>query len=87
MSSALALTFFALITVSTGVAPGDEHHLCQNMRKSGEFQTITYSVNMRVLMDSWNYESLLNHSNGDPVWDKVNNDAVYSSAVSLIINM
>ena len=63
MSVACILTFLAVITVSTGVAPGDEDQLCQELRENGVLSTIAYSVNTNVLMDSWNYEALLTDPN------------------------
>ena len=81
------LNFLAVITVSNGVAPGDENQLCPEIREQGILSAIAYSVNMRVLMDSWNYEALLNDHNRRAVWDEVNNDTSYMSRVSLTMHV
>ena len=73
MLSSLVLAFF-LVTVSAGVAPGDEEAaLCKHLRATGAAPTPAYSTNMRVLMDSWNYRNLLPLRTG-AVWDQVDND-------------
>ena len=73
MLSALVLAF-VLVTVSAGVAPGDEEAaLCKDLRAQGAAPTPAYSTNMRVLMDSWNYWNLLPPRTG-AVWDHVDND-------------
>ena len=56
-----------------GVAPGDEDPLCEALRTNGVAPMLSYSANMRVLMDSWNYLNLLPPRTG-AVWDQVDND-------------
>ncbi len=96
MLSALVLLFtFMTCTVSAGVAPGDEKPVCSTLRAQGAAPTPAYSANMRVLMDSWNYQNLLPARTG-AVWDQVdydvNNNAglvtkvSYMSLVCCILN-
>ena len=59
--------------VSAGVAPGDEEPLCQQLRAEAVAPIPAYAANMRVLMDSWNYQNLLPPRMG-AVWDQVDND-------------
>ena len=61
------------MTTESTVAPGDEDQLCRELRTSGEAPIPAYSANMRVLMDSWNYQNLLPPHTG-AVWDQVDND-------------
>ena len=79
MASALWVTLLVelLLKVNHGssVAPGDEDQLfCdQYIRSIGAAPTPSYSANIRVLMDSWNYQALLPPRVG-AVWDQVDND-------------
>ena len=81
MASALWVTLLVelLLKVNHGssyrsVAPGDEEQqLCGNLRLIGAAPTPSYSANIRVLMDSWNYLSLL-PPRSRAVWDQVDND-------------
>ena len=78
MASALLVTLLVelLLKVNRGssVAPGDEDQLfCENLRSIGAAATPAYSANMRVLMDSWNYQNLLAPRAG-AVWDQMDND-------------
>ena len=59
--------------VQAGVAPGDEDPSCFTLRGFGSAPTPAYSTNMRVLMDSWNYQNLLPGRTG-AVWQQVDND-------------
>ena len=61
------------MTTESTIAPGDEDQLCRELRTSEEAPIPTYSANMRVLMDSWNYQNLLPPRPG-AVWDQVDND-------------
>jgi acyl-ACP thioesterase len=71
MFSALVLAFI-FVRVSVSVAPGDEEAArCEELRAYGVVPTPSYFANMRVLMDSWNYENLLRTG---AVWDQVDND-------------
>ena len=72
MLSSLVLAFI-FVTISAGVAPGDEEALCERIRVDGAAPTPAYSSSMRVLMDSWNYLNLL-PSHPGAVWDQVDND-------------
>ena len=58
---------------AVGVAPGDEEQLCRDLRADGVTSIPAYSANMKVLMDSWNYQNLLPPRIG-AVWDQVDND-------------
>ena len=57
---------------------------CEKLRSKGAAPTPAYSANMRVLMDSWNYQNLLPPRNG-AVWDQVDNDA--NNPVELTTNV
>ena len=46
---------------------------CEELRAKGAAPTPAYSTNMRMLMDSWNYQNLLPNRTG-AVWDQVDND-------------
>ena len=74
MFLALISVLLSVVTASAGVAPGDEQQFCQYLRDQGAAQIPVYSANMRVLMDSWNYQNLLPPRTG-AVWDQVDNDA------------
>ena len=80
MLSALVLAFI-FVTVSASVAPGDEEALCEQLRALGIAPIPAYSSNMRVLMDSWNYQNLLPPRTG-AVWDQVDNDMNNPSGVA-----
>ena len=78
MASALWVTLLVklLLKVNRGssVAPGDEDQLlCETLRSLGAAPTPSYSDNMRVLMDSWNYQTVLPPRSG-AVWDQMDND-------------
>ena len=78
MASALWVTLLVelLLKVNHGssVAPGDEEQLfCENLRSIGAAPIPSYSANIRVLMDSWNYHTLLPPRSG-AVWDQVDDD-------------
>ena len=51
----------------------EEESSCEELRAKGAAPTPAYSANMRVLMDSWNYQSLL-PPRTKAVWDQVDND-------------
>ena len=68
---ALSLYLYKIILVGT-VAPGDEEPVCEPVRAVGAAPIPAYSANMRVLMDSWNYQNLLPSRFG-AVWDQVDN--------------
>ena len=92
------LLAIVVTAVSAGVAPGDEEQLCEQLRAQGTAPIPAYSANMRVLMDSWNYQNLLPTRTG-AVWDQVDNDtnnaigfttnvsAVYINKLSIIHTM
>ena len=71
MFLSLKLTLLIFVAVSAGVAPGDE--ACEQLTAATVAPTPAYSANMRVLMDSWNYQNLLPNRHG-AVWDQVDND-------------
>ena len=51
----------------------EEDSLCEKLRSQGAAPTPAYSANMRVLMDSWNYQNLLPPRAG-AVWDQMDSD-------------
>ena len=76
----VVLTFLAcvmsVIELATGVsvAPGDEEtSFCQGLRGIGAAPTPNYAPNMKALMDSWNYQTLLPPRMG-AVWEQVDID-------------
>lgn len=80
MSLRLRIVLFAhvmsLIELAAGisVAPGDEEReICLTLRGQGAAPTPSYAPNMRVLMDSFNYQSMLPPRTG-AVWAQVDND-------------
>ena len=77
----LTLILLHLSTIADGaVAPGDEDQLCRDLRTRGEAPIPAYSANMRILMDSWNYQNLLPPRDG-AVWDQVDNDAKHPNEI------
>ena len=77
----LMLVSLVVVTASAGVAPRDEEPFCSNLRAEGSAPIPGYSANMRVLMDSWNYQNLLPPRPG-AVWDQVDNDINNPSGVT-----
>ena len=71
----LTLTLLHISTIAgSTVAPGDEAPRCEQLRALKVTPIpAAYLDNMRVLMDSWNYENLLPPHIG-AVWDQVDND-------------
>ena len=78
---ALLVQLLMLANPGSGVAPGDEETLCEELRPLGVAPTPAYSTNMRVLMDSWNYQNLLPPHTG-AVWDQVDNDTRNSPSLT-----
>ena len=71
MKMLLPLLFVvAVVVIAAGVAPGDEDPLCQQLRANGTAPMLYYAANMRVLMDSWNYQNLLPPHTG-AVWTEI----------------
>jgi hypothetical protein len=63
------------LAAGISIAPGDEEgQICGELRSRGAAPTPGYASNMRVLMDSWNYQNLLPTRVG-AAWDQVDNDA------------
>ena len=81
MFQTLMLVSLVVATTSAGVTPGDEDSICEQLRSVGVAPTPAYSANMRVLMDSWNYQNLLPPRIG-AVWDQVDNDRNNPSGVT-----
>ena len=69
----LVLYTVASVVVAAGVAPGDEEQFCQDLRTGGLAPILDYDANMRILMDSYNYQNLLPPRQG-AVWDQVDDD-------------
>ena len=82
----LALVFICVTkSASTSVqAPGDE--ICEQLRSQGAAPIPAYSANMRVLMDSWNYQNLLPPRAG-AVWEQVDNDTNNPSGVTTNVSI
>ena len=70
---AVLVELLVLVNHGSSVAPGDEDSICEDLRSAGVVPTPAYSANMRVLMDSWNYQNFLPLRTG-AVWDQVDND-------------
>ena len=70
---ALLVQLLMLANPGSGVAPADEEVVCEQLRAVEFAPTPGYSTNMRVLMDSWNYQNLLPPRIG-AVWGQVDND-------------
>ena len=70
---ALLVELLLMVNPSSSVAPEDEEPLCEQLRSRGAAPIPAYSANMRVLMDSWNYQNLLSDRAG-AVWKQVDND-------------
>ena len=68
----LSLYLYTIVVVGT-IAPGDEDLVCERLRALGAIPIPAYSANMRVLMDSRNYQNLLPGRTG-AVWQQVDND-------------
>ena len=75
-----------VVTVSAGVAPGNEEPLCEQLRSQRTAPVPAYSANMKVLMDFWNYQNLLPTRTG-AVWEQVDNDENNPSGVTTNISM
>ena len=71
---ALLVELLLMVNPGSSVAPGDEDQsVCEQYRALGGAPKPAYSANMRVLMDSWNYQNLLPDRTG-AVWDQVDTD-------------
>ena len=85
MASALWVVLLVelLLVVNPGssVAPGDKEVICNNLRSQGAAPIPAYSANMKVLMDSWNYQNLL-PPRSEAVWDQVDNDTNNSPEIT-----
>ena len=69
----LLVELLLMVNPGSSVAPGDEEPFCEQLRAEGAAPIPANSANMRLLMDSWNYQSLLPPRPG-AVWDQVDND-------------
>ena len=76
----LLVELLVLVNPGSSVAPGDEEPLCEALRAHEAAPIPAYSANMRVLMDSWNYQNLLARTGA--VWDQVDNDVNNPSGVT-----
>ena len=82
----LKLTLLIFVAVSAGEAPGDgAQPFCEQLRSTETAPIPAYSANMRVLMDSWNYQNLLPPRTG-AVWDQVDNDENNPSGVTTSVS-
>jgi hypothetical protein len=84
LSVVLVACVISAIELAAGIsiAPGDEEGgICQSLRSSGAAPTPGYAPNMRVLMDSLNYQNLLPPRVG-AVWDQVDNDTSNSGSMT-----
>ena len=81
----LSLYLYTIIVIVGTTAPGDEEPRCEQLRADRFAAPIpAYSANMRVLMDSWNYQNLLLPRIG-AVWDQVDNNE--NNASGLVTNV
>ena len=70
----LVLTTLRVAAAIDGVAPEDEDQLCtETLPAAGVFSRPYYPTNIKVLMDSYNYETLLPPQQ-NPVWQQVDLD-------------
>ena len=76
----LSLYLYTIVVVGT-TAPGDEEPYCEQLRAVGVAPIPVYSANMRVLMDSWNYQNFLPVRKG-AVWEQVDNDMNNPSGIT-----
>ena len=75
------------LAVGISIAPGDaEERLCQNLRDMGAAPIPGYAPNVRVLMDSWNYRSLL-PPRVEAVWDQVDNDTRNNASITTNVSL
>ena len=82
----LSLNLYIIVIVGA-VAPGDEElDLCEQLRAQGTAPIPAYSANMRVLMDSWNYQNLLPDRTG-AVWNQVDNDTNNPSGITTNVSV
>ena len=81
----LPLNLYIIVIVGA-VAPGDEESLCGQLRAVRTVPIPAYSVNMRMLMDSWNYQNLLPAHIG-AVWDQVDNDDNNPSGITTNVSV
>ena len=82
----LSFNLYIIVIVGSTVAPGDEEPLCEQFRAEGVVPIPAYSANMRVLMDSWNYQNLLPTRTG-AVWDQVDNDDNNPSGITANVRL
>ena len=80
----LELVILHLIIAGASMSSGDEELSCEELRADRAAPIPAYSTNMRVLMDSWNYQNLLPPRTG-AVWDQVDNDT--NNPVELTTNV
>ena len=72
------------LAAGISIAPGDaerDRFVCQSLG----FPTPGYAPNMRVLMDSWNYQNLLPPRMG-AVWDQVDNDTRNNASITTSVS-
>ena len=75
------------LAAGISIAPGDENRdLCQELRSRGAIPIPGYAPNMRVLMDSWNYQNLLPKRTG-AVWDQVDNDTRNNASITTNVSL
>ena len=84
--SVLLLACVMSLAAGISIAPGDEEReLCQALRSGGAAPIPGYAPNMRVLMDSWNYQNLLPTRAG-AMWDQVDNDTRNDGSITTNVN-
>ena len=78
----VVLPFVCVVSarLAVGIAPGDEDPLCDILRTSGSSRLalLNYERGQSILMDSWNYEFLLDRD--EAVWDTVDYDTNNANA-------
>ena len=75
------------LAAGISISPGDEERaLCQSLRDTGAAPIPGYASNMGVLMDSWNYQSLLPPRSG-AVWGQVDNDTRNNATITTNVSL
>ena len=78
----------SVIQVAGGIsiAPGEEEGFCQTLQSIGVAPAPGYAPNVRVLMDTWNYQNLLPPHMG-AVWDQVDTDTRNNASITTNVSL
>ena len=69
------------LAAGISIAPGDEEGFCRTLQSTRVAPAPGYAPNMRVLMDTWNYQNLPPPHMG-AVWDQVDNDTRNNASIT-----